>query len=237
MKNKTFRISLVVVLLAVVTISVISGTLAKYVETVTGTDTARVAKFSYKAKIGETEFTDGATINLFNTVNDTEVYGAQNNINGGTKLIAPGTHGSFSVVVENTSEVKVGVSFTVTETNNSNIPIVYYIDNSGTKTYYSDVVTTNSVAVGADLASTLGVSASATVAIAGGLDDLANTMAVELAATDGTEANKTTSTATIGWFWAFGDGASNNDSGDTTIGKAGTATLTSNIGVTFTQMD
>ena len=237
MKSKTFRISLVVILLALITMSVISGTLAKYVETVRGNDSARVAKFAYKAKIGESEFTDGTTINLFNTVNDTEVYGTQNNINNGTKLVAPGTYGSFSVVAENTSEVKVGVSFSVSETNSNSIPIVYYIDNNGTKTYYSDVVTTNSVAVGTDLASVLGVSASSTVAIAGDLDALANAIATELNATDGTEANKTTSTATIGWFWAFGDGTNNADSADTTLGKAGTATVQANIGVTFTQLD
>ena len=235
MKNKVLRISLVILLLAVLTMSIISGTLAKYVETVSGTDTARVAKFAYKAKVGETEFAaTPVSINLFNTVNDTELYGNSANLNGEAKLVAPGTYGSFDVVVDNTSEVKVNVSFSITETN-SGIPIVYYIDNGTTKTYYSGQVAKNTVlTVGSDVATATGA---ATVTVTGDLTDMASSVATTLNATDGTEAGKTTATYTIGWFWAFGDGTTAVDTADTTLGKAATASVTANIGVTFTQVD
>ena len=236
MKNKTFRLSLIVLLLAIVSLSVISGTLAKYVETVRVNDAARVAKFEYTATANGTELEDGATINLFNTVNDDEVY-AKGAANQNTeKLVAPGTYGHFDVVATNKSEVAIDVAYNLTETNTGSIPIVYFIKNGNTTTYYSNIVnSTTAVAVGEDIADYLGLQASENVTISGNLTTMATAIGASLDATNNT--NTTTATSTIGWFWAFGDATNNRDTADTTLGKAGTATVSVNIGVTFTQAD
>ena len=239
-RSKVLSIALVVLLAAVVTMTIISGTLAKYVETVFGTDTARVAKFEYTATAGGQALTsERATINLFNTVNDTEVYGASQNLNGSTKLIAPGTCGHFDVVVTNKSEVAIAVSYEITETNAGSVPIVYYIKDGSTTKYYSAKVSDTSVAVGSDIASELGLAnGAAQVTINGDLAAMATAINGQLAATDGTAANATTKTTTVGWFWAFGDAEHNVNTADTTLGKAATpATVSVNIGVTFTQVD
>ena len=48
MNNKTLRLGLLIILLVAITMSIIAGTLANYVESVTATDSARVAKFEYE---------------------------------------------------------------------------------------------------------------------------------------------------------------------------------------------
>lgn len=239
-KSKVLTIALVVLLAAVVTMTIISGTLAKYVETVRGTDSARVAKFDYEATVGgQTLTATPQAINLFNTVNDAQVYGTGVNKNGNDKLIAPGTSGHFDVVVNNKSEVDIAVSYEITETNAGNVPIVYYIKDGSTTKYYSAKVSDTSVAVGSDIASELGLAnGAAQVTINGDLAAMATAINGQLAATDGTAANATTKTTTVGWFWAFGDAEHNVNTADTTLGKAATpATVSVNIGVTFTQVD
>jgi len=241
--NKTMRLALVLILLVAITLSVISGTLAKYVEEVKGTDTARVAKFEYTATAGGTELTKDsvATINLFNTVDDAQVFDpAGHNLNT-EKLVAPGTCGHFDVIVTNKSEVAIKAAFTVEETNANSVPIVYYITDGSTTKYYSDVVTTQTaVAVGGDIATALGLQASDVVTIEGNLAAMATAMTqadgTELAATN--KSTFTTKTYTLGWFWAFGDATHHEDDAtDTALGKTGTDTVKVDIGVTFTQVD
>ena len=232
MKNRTLKASLIVLLLAMITLAIISGTLAKYVETVSGTDSARVAKFEYSATAGGVELTKNtaASINLFNTVNDTEVYGASQNTNT-QKLVAPGTCGTFDIVASNTSEVKVAVTYSMTETNSNNIPIVYCIKNGGTTKYYSSVET-GTITIGNDVKTALSIPTN-TITINGDLTDMLADASAELAATDGTTA--TTATTTVSWFWAFGDGT--NDTRDTGLGTTGTATVSVLVNATFTQVD
>lgn len=234
MKNKTLRLSLIVLLLAIVTMCVITGTLARYVETVSGTDSARVAKFAYKAKVGATEFTASpVTINLFNTINDGEVYGAEANINT-EKLVAPGTCGSFDIVAENTSETKVAVTYSMAETNNNDVPIVYVIKNGATSKYYS-AVETGTITLGSDIKEKLEISTD-TITIDGDLDDMLADVSLQLNATDGTDANKTTATTTVAWFWAFGNGTT--DTRDTGLGKLATLpTVNVVINARFAQVD
>jgi len=237
MKNKILKISLAVLLLAIVTISIISGTLAKYVETVSGTDSARVAKFAYTAEVAGTELTTTpVAINLFNTVNDTEVYGASANINNTEKLVAPGTVGSFDIDVSNLSETKVKVTYAFSEENTGNIPIVYFLKQGSTIKYYSAEVAKNStVTVGSDVSAVTGAT---TATIDGTLDEMADVLYTELAASNGTTAVTPSVTTTVGWFWAFGDGSTSVDNADTSLGKADTlAEITTNVNVTFTQVD
>lgn len=218
MKNKTLRLALLVLLLAVVTMSVISGTLAKYVESVTGTDTARVAKFEYTLT-GMTGDGDTKTLNLFDTATDTGILG--NLASDGKKLVAPGSEGSIDVVLTNTSEVKISAGFTLTETNTNKIPIVYKYNNA----YYSSVIPANTEVTLHD--------GGTTATVTGDLSALA------AAVGNATPVNQNaTSTISLGWAWAFtGDGTTQTDSSDTTLGKAGSATVELKVKCDVTQLD
>lgn len=218
MKNKTLRLALLVLLLAVVTMSVISGTLAKYVESVTGTDTARVAKFEYTLS-GMTGDGDTKTLNLFDSVTDTGILG--NLANDGKKLVAPGSEGSINVELTNRSEVKISAGFTLTETNTNKIPIVYKYNNA----YYSSVIPANTEVTLHD--------GGTTATVTGDLSALA------AAVGNATPVNQNaTSTISLGWAWAFtGDGTTQTDSSDTTLGKAGSATVELKVKCDVTQLD
>ena len=218
MKNKTLRLALLVLLLAVVTMSVISGTLAKYVESVTGTDTARVAKFEYTLS-GMTGDGDTKTLNLFDTATDTGILG--NLANDGKKLVAPGSEGSIDVKLTNKSEVKISAGFTLTETNTNKIPIVYKYNNA----YYSSVIPANTEVTLHD--------GGTTATVTGDLSALA------AAVGNATPVNQNaTSTISLGWAWAFtGDGTTQTDSSDTTLGKAGSATVELKVKCDVTQLD
>lgn len=218
MKNKTLRLALLVLLLAVVTMSVISGTLAKYVESVTGTDTARVAKFEYTLS-GMTGDGDTKTLNLFDSVTDTGILG--NLANDGKKLVAPGSEGSINVELTNKSEVKISAGFTLTETNAGNIPIVYKYNNA----YYSSVIPANTEVTLHD--------GGTTATVTGDLSALA------AAVGNATPVNQNaTSTISLGWAWAFtGDGTAQSDASDTTLGKDGTATVELEVKCDVTQLD
>ena len=218
MKNKTLRLALLVLLLAVVTMSVISGTLAKYVESVTGTDTARVAKFEYTLS-GMTGDGDTKTLNLFDSVTDTGILG--NLANDGKKLVAPGSEGSINVELTNKSEVKISAGFTLTETNTNKIPIVYKYNNA----YYSSVIPANTEVTLHD--------GGTTATVTGDLSALA------AAVGNATPVNQNaTSTISLGWAWAFtGDGTTQTDSSDTTLGKAGSATVELKVKCDVTQLD
>lgn len=218
MKNKTLRLALLVLLLAVVTMSVISGTLAKYVESVTGTDTARVAKFEYTLS-GMTGDGDTKTLKLFDSVTDTGILG--NLANDGKKLVAPGSEGSINVELTNKSEVKISAGFTLTETNTNKIPIVYKYNNA----YYSSVIPANTEVTLHD--------GGTTATVTGDLSALA------AAVGNATPVNQNaTSTISLGWAWAFtGDGTTQTDSSDTTLGKAGSATVELKVKCDVTQLD
>ena len=119
-KNKTLTLTLVLLLLVMVTLGTLGGTFAKYTSSAEGTDSARVAKWSFN--VNETDITKSQTytINLFS---DTYT-----NVKGAEKVVAPGTTGKFDLVLTNNAEVtaKFGIEFTVT--NEKNIPIEFSID-------------------------------------------------------------------------------------------------------------
>lgn len=118
-KNHAARLGALALALTLVSTCLMGGTLAKYTTTVTGTATATVAKWSFKAN-GETATI--ADIDLGNTLK----YNANNII---SKVIAPGTEGSFDIIVDATGS-EVGIDYTIRFSDVKNKPtnLLFYKD-------------------------------------------------------------------------------------------------------------
>lgn len=117
-KNKVLLLGIITVFVAIFSLTLVSGTWAKYTSTVSGTDTAKVAKWEWK--VSDLEVKQGMTSTnfkfaLFDTINDTKTGGAETNVK--ENLIAPGTSGEFSFNIANLSEVnaKYYITFEVTQ--------------------------------------------------------------------------------------------------------------------------
>lgn len=126
-KNHTMRIAAGVMTAALLSTCAISSTFAKYTSESTGTDSARVAKwdilFGDKTTMNETfEF------DLFDTT-----YGDATSpsvkSSKDDKVIAPGTQGSFALVIKNGSEVTATYAIDYTVTNSESIPVKFSVDN------------------------------------------------------------------------------------------------------------
>ena len=129
-KNKIFTLGLAIAFVFVLSLTLVSGTFAKYTSTVTGKDSAAVAKWAFQYGNNEGALTDidlvstkEISFNLFYTILDT---------NGDTETdvaankIAPGTKGSFQFVVKNTSEVNATFDLTLKVTG-AQVPFEYTI--------------------------------------------------------------------------------------------------------------
>ena len=114
---------------AILSLTLVSGTMARYTSTITGSDSVTVAKWAWQYKGLNADLTDDVAddieFDLFNTINDT--VGGSDEGDVADHLIAPGTKGSFVISFTNVSEVnaKVTVSFTSGEEVK---PIVYSLD-------------------------------------------------------------------------------------------------------------
>ena len=110
-KNKMMRIASVLLVAVLLSTCAISGTFAKYTTTVTGTATAKVATWNV-AVAGATET---FTFNLFDTLKDSNTTDTETDVDTSSKIIAPGTSGSFAINITNSSEVnaKYSTVFTV----------------------------------------------------------------------------------------------------------------------------
>lgn len=104
------------VAMTLVTTSLTGGTMAKYATEVTGSATATVAAWSFKANGQEATMTG---IDLGSTAN-------RDSYNEGTikeGVIAPGTKGSFEIVVDGTgSEVGIDYSLVIKKSDSSSLP-------------------------------------------------------------------------------------------------------------------
>ena len=144
--NKTTKLAIFLLALTMIAIMFVAGTFAKYTSQVSGSDSVVVAKWSIGVKSNggnavEIAVSPAPTISfdLFDTINDTGNSAAENDVSTGK--IAPGTAGSFSLQVENSSEVtaKYGITYSVTNTNN--VPIEFSTD--GGTTWVTDLTSLN----------------------------------------------------------------------------------------------
>ncbi len=127
------RIAGAMLCLSLLMTCVVSGTLAKYMSSATGTAKATVAKWSIK--VGDKDIAKETTFtcDLFASIMDLDEDGnvttdAETDV--ADKKIAPGTGGKIELTVENASEVTVLYSLALEETaNTANVPIEYSLDN------------------------------------------------------------------------------------------------------------
>lgn len=123
--NKLVKLVAFILLITIIAISLVAGTYAKYTSSVSGTATATVAKWSIKVNNNELAAENPTvTFNLFDTIKDTD--GAtEDDVEAG--LIAPGTSGSFDLVIANESEVtaKYAVAFEISGTA---LPLEFSLD-------------------------------------------------------------------------------------------------------------
>ena len=133
-KNRLFMLGLVSVFVAVLSLTLVSSTFARYTSTVTGQDSARVAKwaFTYKNSDGD-EYTgveQSIEFDLFNTIKDSNGTDNETDVdvdgNGTETVIAPGTSGSFTLTFTNASEVTAQYKIDYTLTLNS-VPIEFKV--------------------------------------------------------------------------------------------------------------
>lgn len=140
-KNHTMRIAAGVMTAALLSTCAISGTFAKYTTAQTGTATARVAKWNILFGDGTT-MSEKFTFDLFSTLYDPTANSPETDVKtDGDAIIAPGTMGSFALVIENRSEVTAEyiIKFSVTTT--ANIPLKFSKD--GSTNWTADITALN----------------------------------------------------------------------------------------------
>lgn len=155
-KNRTLRVSALLLALTLITTCFVGGTFAKYTSSKEMTASAKVAKWSFVVNSKDITKSEAFTFNLFETINDTGNSAAETDVANTGTLIAPGTAGSFDLVIENKSEVTAAYVVELTETNSNDIPLRYSVDNTTwydslaeLKTAETATLVKNSVAVGA----------------------------------------------------------------------------------------
>ena len=162
MNNTRKRSSMMVRLVAVLAVTMmftmcfVGGTFAKYTSSGTGTDSATVAKWSFK--VGETDIatTDTFTFDLFKTIKDSDGINNETDMSSGDgTIIAPGTQGSFDLVLTNASQVTAQYAIDYTVTNNNDIPVKFSVDGGTTWTNdLADVAASDSTKLAANSGTT-----------------------------------------------------------------------------------
>jgi len=126
-KNRMMRIASVLLVAVLMSTCAISGTFAKYVTTVNGKDSARVAKWG----IGS-DFTGASTFSAkYGTAGSEEI---SNGSDDGKNLVAPGAKDSGTYILNGTPEVAYQITFAL-----SNIVDVFL--KNGTYAYVSNTET------------------------------------------------------------------------------------------------
>ncbi len=214
-KNRTMRIAAVMLVFALLTTCIISGSFAKYVTTgSTAGETARVAKWGVTIEGTGTTFAKNYLKNVGATANTgtTETTGITVKSSTNDLVVAPGTKGTLaSFTVTGTPEVSAQINYEATITfengwNASTCPIVFTVNGEEkTAAQVADAI----------------AGASATFDVSG-TSSFADTMNAGL---------------TVGWEWPF----AGNDVSDTAFGDAAARgeapTVTISITATITQVD
>ncbi len=214
-KNKMMRIASVLLVAVLLSTCAISGTFAKYTTTVTGEDSARIAKWEIKVDTFATATSDEQTFefDVFNTIYDTTGSTAETDV--ATNLIAPGTWGYFDLVITNLSEVTAEYTLTLNETITNGptgiaSPILYSVNTVDATTDAAVLPAATAMTKAASNAITITTGSTGTLAMTNG-----------------------TAIVRIYWQWEF-DAATNND---TALGLDGDTQITVSANVVVNQVD
>lgn len=138
--NAMIRLVVALAIVMMFTLCFVGGTFAKYTSTGTGSDSTNVAKWSFK--VGGTDIataTENFTFELFKDVKDSNGTNPETEIKlADGSIIAPGTSGSFALVLKNESEVTAQYAIDYTVTNDNTIPVKFSVD--GGNTWTADLV-------------------------------------------------------------------------------------------------
>lgn len=116
-KNRIFILGIVTMFVAILSLTLVSGTLARYTSTGSGASSVEVAKWDVRIDGEQLNYNpeeEPVTFNLFNTITDGDG-SAESDVVGGK--IAPGTKGAFSFGLTNSSEVTANyaIDYTIDE--------------------------------------------------------------------------------------------------------------------------
>lgn len=212
-KNKLFLLGLFVVFAAVLSLSLVSNTLAKYTTNATGNDSARVAKWGVKVVV------DGATF--------AKAYDGTVESQTEEKVVAPGTAGNFAgITVTGTPEVNVQVTYDAT------LELGDLWKDKESKYYCPISITVNSTKFnGMDYDSADEFEA----AVVAKIESLGQ------AYTEGTNLNAINDDLTISWSWLLTGGVQQTDVQDTYLGdqvaEGNTPTITLTVKATVDQVE
>ena len=108
-KNRLFILGIFTVMVALVSLSLVSGTWAKYTSSISASGTARVAKWDVKYNSTSGAATETTIdFDLFKTIVDTVDGNPDDEV--AAERLAPGTKGSFKFTIKNDSEVDANYS-------------------------------------------------------------------------------------------------------------------------------
>ncbi len=139
-KNRILIAGVITAFVALITLSLVSGTWAKYTSQVQGSDTAKVAKWSFTYAGKDIQTVTDADIKLFdatkiyelNETGNVDTTNLEQHVKKGTDeaIIAPGVGGLYQVEVVNNSEVDATyeVSYEIVA-GSAGVPLEFSIDN------------------------------------------------------------------------------------------------------------
>lgn len=223
-KNKLFLIGLVTVFVALLSLTLVSSTFARYVTTGEGTASARVAKWGVTVTVKGDE-----TFKNEYATDDTDVKDdITTSVKSTVDVVAPGTNGTFAnIKVEGTPEVAVKIEqdaevtlegWTVKngDTDEFYCPLVFTVGGTG--------ATTDPVIKGSDFTSAANLVAAIKAAL-----EINKNFAVGA---------DITSNYSLSWKWEFNGASADADAKDTQLGNLATApTIIITIKTTVTQID
>ena len=143
-KNRLFMLGIVTVFVAILSLTLVSSTFAKYTSTVTGEDSAKVAKWAWTytgthtGGADEIDLSSAKTVDfdIFKVVYDLDNNDLVNKSAEETDIertegieVAPGTGGFYTFSVTNASEVTAKATFTFAALANSTLPIEFSTTN------------------------------------------------------------------------------------------------------------
>ena len=239
-KNKTMRAASALLVAALLSTSIISGTFAKYTTDKTGTDSARVAKFGVEITANGTMFADEYDKDDNTNTTATITKSVITSGSEGDAVVAPGTKGELAnATITGKPEVAVNVSYEPTLTltgwkladNTEYCPIVFKV---GNKTYGLTGMK--------DVNGTVVTNASSSIAeLKTAVEGAIKAYSADYAANTDLSTIGTDGYVHVSWNWAF-DNA--QDAKDTYLGECAADTDNTNdskvelsITTTVTQID